>query len=78
MIYSAFNSNLMLIWGCNLTINKASLVLRLPTLRTNASILMEKLLSLILHLITFLWYEDARVLACSLIQMWRDLIVLPI
>ena len=53
MIYSVFNSNLQLIWGCNLIIYKASLILRLPTLRTIASILMEKLLSLFLHLIKF-------------------------
>ena len=42
MIYSESNSNLLLIWGCNLSINKASLILRLPTLHTIASILMEK------------------------------------
>ena len=52
-----FNSNLLLIWGCNLAINKASLILRLPTLRTTASILMEKLLSLFLPLIKCLWNE---------------------
>ena len=34
MIYSVFNSNLLLIWGCNEAINKISLILRLPTLRT--------------------------------------------
>ena len=44
MIYSVLNSNLLLIGGCNLAINKASLNLRLPTLHTIASILMEKLL----------------------------------
>ena len=38
------NSNLLLTFGCNLAINKASLILRLPTLRTIASILMKKLL----------------------------------
>ena len=32
MIYSVFNSNLLLIWGCNLAISKASLILRLPNL----------------------------------------------
>ena len=32
MIYSVFNSNLLLIWGRNFAINKASLILRLPTL----------------------------------------------
>ena len=37
MIYWVFNSNLLLIWGCNLAINKASLILRLPTLCTIAS-----------------------------------------
>ena len=31
MLYSVFNSNSLLIWGCNLAINKASLILRLPT-----------------------------------------------
>ena len=45
MIYSVFNSNLLLIWGCNLAINEASLILRLPTLRTIASILMGRGLS---------------------------------
>ena len=43
MIYSVFNSNLLLSWGCDLAINKASLILRLPTLRTITFILMEKL-----------------------------------
>ena len=75
MLYSVFNSNLLLIWECNLAINKASLILRLPTQR---SIQMEKLSSLFLHLIKCLWNEDVRVLRCSLIQMWRSLIVLPI
>ena len=75
MIYSVFNSNLLLIWGCNLAINKAFLILRLPAWHI-ASILMEKLL--FLHLIKCLWNEDARVLRCSLILMWRGLIVLPI
>ena len=42
MIYSVFNSNLLLIWGCNLAINKASLILRQPTLCTIVSILMGK------------------------------------
>ena len=37
MIYSAFNSNLLLILVC-----KAILILRSPTLRIIASILMEK------------------------------------
>ena len=46
MIYSVFNSNLLLIWGWNLAINKAFLILRLLTLCTITSILMEKLLSL--------------------------------
>ena len=41
MIYSVLNSNLLLIRGRNLTINKASLILRLPTLLTIASLLME-------------------------------------
>ena len=77
MIYLVFNSNQMLIWGCNLAINKASLILRLQTLRTIVSILMEKL-SLFLHLIKCLWNEDACVLRCSLILMWRGLSVLPI
>ena len=39
MIYSVFNSNLLLIRGCKLTINKASLILRLQILLTIASIL---------------------------------------
>ena len=43
MIYSVFNPNQLLILGYYLVINKASLILRLPTLRTTASILMEKL-----------------------------------
>ena len=43
MIYSVFNSKLLLIWGCNLAIYKAYLILRWPTLRPIASILMEKL-----------------------------------
>ena len=77
MIYSVFNSNLLLIWGCNLAINKASLILRLPTLCTIASVLMEKL-SLFLHLIEYLWNEDTHVLRCSLILMWRGQIVPPI
>ena len=47
MIYSVFNS----LPTVNLAINKASLLLRLPTLRTNASILIETLLSLFFHLI---------------------------
>ena len=34
MIYSVFNSNLLLIWERNLAINKASLILRLPTLHS--------------------------------------------
>ena len=34
MIDSVFNSNLLLIWGCHLAINKASLILRLSTLRS--------------------------------------------
>ena len=76
MIYSVFNSNLLLIWGCNLAINKASLILRLPTLCTIASILMEKLL--FLHLIKCLRSEDACMLKCSLILISRSLIVLPI
>ena len=46
MIYSVCNSNQLFIWGCNLAINKASLILRLPALHTIASILMEKLLPL--------------------------------
>ena len=50
LINSVFNSNLLLIWGCNLAINKASLILRLLTLHTIASILMEKLLSLFLSM----------------------------
>ena len=33
MIYSVFNSNLLLFWGSNFTINKASLILRLPAQR---------------------------------------------
>ena len=70
MIYLVFNSNLLLIWGCNLAIKKASWILRLPTLRAIASILMENLLSLFLHLIKSLWIEDASVLRCSLILMW--------
>ena len=53
MIYSVFNSNLLLIRVYNLAINKASLILRLPTLSTIAPILMEKLL--FLHLIKCLW-----------------------
>ena len=78
MIYSVSNSNLLLIWECNLVINKTSLILRLPTLRTIASILMEKLRSLFLHLIKCLWNEDAGALKCFLNLMWRGLIVLPI
>ena len=78
MIYSVYNSNLLLIWGCNLAINKASLILRLPTLRTIAFILMEKLLSLFLHLIKCLWNEEAGVLKSSLFLMWRGLTGLPI
>ena len=46
MIYSVYNSNLLLIWGSNLAINKATLILKLPILCTVDSILMEKLLSL--------------------------------
>ena len=72
MIYSAFNSKLLLICRYNLAINKAFLILRLPTLRTIASISMEKLLSF-MDLIRCLWNEDARVLRCSLILMWRGL-----
>ena len=67
MIYSVFNFILLLIWGCNLVINKASLILRLPTWRTIASILMEKLSSLFFHSFKCLWNEDARVLRCSLL-----------
>ena len=78
MIYSVSNSNLLLIWGCNLAINKASLILKLPTLPTIASISMEKLLSIFLYLINFLRSEDASALRCYLILMWRGLIVLPI
>ena len=51
MTYSESNSNLLLIWGCHLAINKASLILRLPILHTIVSILIEKLSSLFLHLI---------------------------
>ena len=47
MVYSVFNSNLLLIWGCNLAINKASLILRLWTLRPIVSILMEKIIIII-------------------------------
>ena len=57
MIYSVFNSNLLLIWGCNLAINKASLILRLPTLYTIAFKLMENFLSLFLHLIKCMFME---------------------
>ena len=71
MIYSVFNSNLLLIWGCNLAINKASLILRLSTLHTITCILMEKLLSLFLHLIKYLCNDDACALRCPLILMWR-------
>ena len=78
MKHYAFNSNLLLIWGCNLAIDKASSILRLPTLQTIASILMENLLSLFLHLIKSLWNKDAHVLKCSLILMWRGLVVLAI
>ena len=46
MIYSVVISNLLLIWELSLSINQVSLILRLPTLHTIASILMEKLLSL--------------------------------
>ena len=60
MIDSVFNSNQLLIWGCHLAINKTSLILRLPTLHTIASILMEKLLPLFFILIKCLW--NARVL----------------
>ena len=77
MIYSVFNSNLLLIRWCNLAINKVSLILRLPTLCTIASILMEKLSLLLLHLTKCLWNEDASVLRCSLILMGSGLIVLP-
>ena len=79
MIYSVFNFNQLLICGCNLVIKIASFILRLPTLRTIASILMEKLLLLLfLHLVKYLSNEHARVLKCSLILMCRGLIVLPI
>jgi len=77
-MYSVFNSNLLFILGPNLAINKLSRILRLPMFRIIASILTEKLLSLFLHLIKCLWNEDARVWICSLILMWRGLIVLPI
>ena len=40
MVYSEFNSHLLLIRGCNLAIHKASLILRFPTLRTIVSISM--------------------------------------
>ena len=62
MIYSVFNSNLLLIWRCNLVINKASLILRL---RNIASVLLGKLLSLLLHFIKCLWNEDKHALRCS-------------
>ena len=62
MIYSQLNSNLLLICGSNLALNKASLILRLPTLPTIASIQIEKLLSLFLHLIKCVCDENARVL----------------
>ena len=78
MIYSVFNSNLLSICWSNLTINKASLILRLPKLRTIASISMEKLLSLCLPLIKCLWNEDAPVLRCSLFLMCRGFIVLSL
>ena len=32
MIYSVFQYNLQLIWVCNLAINEASSILRLPTI----------------------------------------------
>ena len=51
MIYSVFDSHQLLIWGCNLAIKKASVILRLSPLRTITSILMEKFLWLFLHLI---------------------------
>ena len=76
MIYSVSNSNLLLIWGCNLAINGAYLILRLRPLHTIASILMEKL-SLFLHLFKRLRNEDPLVLRCSLILVWRGLIVEP-
>ena len=76
MIYSVFNFNLLLIWACKLAINKTSLILRLLISHTIASILMEKLLLLFLHLIKCLWNQDARVLRCSLILMWGSWIML--
>ena len=42
MVYSVFISIPLSIWRCNVAINKASLILRLPTLRIIASIVMEK------------------------------------
>ena len=70
MIYSVFNSNVLLIWGSNLAIIKTSLMLRLPALRTIASILMGKLLSLFLHFIKCFCFEalfnsDVEVSDCS-------------
>ena len=58
MIYSIFNSNLLLIWGSDLAINKASLILRLLTLGTIVSILIENYYDLFLYLIKCLWNRD--------------------
>ena len=41
MIYSVFNSNLLLLCGCNLALDKASIKLRQPTVHIIASISME-------------------------------------
>ena len=74
MIYSVFDFNLLLIRGYSLAINKVSLILIFPSLRTIASIL----IMIIFAFIECLWNEDACVSRCSLILMWRGLIVLPI
>ena len=72
VIYLVSNFNLLLIWVCNLAIWKASLILSLPILRIIASILMKKFL-LFLYLIKCLWNEDAHVMRCSLILMWKGI-----
>ena len=65
MIYSVFNSNILLLWRSNLAINKTFFILRLPTLRTIASILMEKIV-----IITFAFNKMFMEWGCTYVEVF--------
>ena len=66
MTYSVFNSNLLLICGYYLAINKAILIFRIPTIRNITFILMENLLTLFLLLI--IMFMELR---CAFVEEWK-------